>query len=203
MKPAARTQESTGDRLLEIATDHVRRHGMERTTIVSVAREAGVSHAAVYRYYASKDALIDAVTGQWLKAVETQVATVADAPDPADDKLERMMLLIARLYRQRLEAEPALYALWLAALAGRRAVVRKHKRRLRALIERVVEEGRSTELFRARSNERLIAFLNDALHRFIDPVAIAADKDTERGELEQRLARLLRVAIRAMAAGSV
>ncbi|MDZ5451592.1 TetR/AcrR family transcriptional regulator [Labrys portucalensis] len=195
--------EPTGARLLDIATDHVRKHGLERTSVVSVAREAQVSHAAVYRYFASKDALIDAVTADWHKAVETQLAVVADAPDPADDKLERMMLLLARLYRERLDQEPNLYAAWLSAIGENRAVVRKHRRRIRSLIERVVDEGRSIELFRARSNERLIAFLGDALHRFIDPAAIAADRDANRLELDQRLARLLRVVIRAMVAGSV
>jgi AcrR family transcriptional regulator len=201
--PAGPAKEPTGARLLDIATDNVRRHGMERTTLVAVARDAGVSHAAIYRYYASKDALLDAVTGEWLKAVETQLAGVADSPDPADDKLERMMLLVARLYRERLDREPNLYALWLAATAERRAVVRKHRRRLRALIDRVVEEGRSTELFRGRSNERLILFLTDALHRFVDPVAIAADKDVDRRDLDQRLARLMGMVIRALGSGSL
>lgn len=201
--PAGPAREPTGARLLDIATDNVRRHGMERTTLVAVARDAGVSHAAIYRYYASKDALLDAVTGEWLKAVETQLAGVADLPDPADDKLERMMLLVARLYRERLDREPNLYALWLAATAERRAVVRKHRRRLRALIDRVVEEGRSTELFRGRSNERLILFLTDALHRFVDPVAIAADKDVDRRDLDQRLARLMGMVIRALGSGSL
>jgi hypothetical protein len=128
---------------------------------------------------------------------------VADSPDPADDKLERMMLLLARLYRERLDGEQNLYALWLAANAERRAVVRRHRRRLRALIDQVVEEGRATELFHARSNERLILFLTDGLYRFIDPVAIAADKDADRRDLDQRLSRILRVVIRAMATGSV
>jgi AcrR family transcriptional regulator len=199
----AAAREPTGTRLLEIATEHVRRHGIERTTLVSVAREAGVSHAAAYRYFASKDALIDAVTGEWLKAIELALAGIADSPDPADDKLERMMLLVARLYRDRLDGEPNLYRLWLAALAERRPVARRHRRRLRGLIDRVIEEGRATDLFRARSNERLILFLTDALYRFIDPAAIAADRDIDRGEIDQRLARLLRVVIRAMGAGAV
>jgi AcrR family transcriptional regulator len=196
-------REPTGARLLDIATAHVRQHGLERTTLVAVAREAGVSHAAIYRYYASKDALIDAVTNEWLKSVEIQLAGVADSPDPADDKLERMMLLLARLYRERHDTERNLYLLWLGAMAERRAVVRKHRRKIRQLIDRVVEEGRSTEQFRGGSNERLILFLTDALHRFVDPVAIADDADTDRFDLDQRLARLLRVVIRAMSTGSV
>jgi AcrR family transcriptional regulator len=200
---AGGSKEPTGVRLLDVATDHVRRHGIERTTVVSVAREAGVSHAAVYRYFASKDALVDAVTGAWLRGVETELAGVADSPDPADDKLERMMMLLSRLYRNRLDEAPNLYALWVAATAGRRPVMRRHRRKLRMLIERVVEEGRATELFDGSSNERLILFLTDALHRFVDPVAIAADQGLDRAELDQRLARLLRVVVRAMAAGSV
>jgi AcrR family transcriptional regulator len=203
MNRPIQSREPTGARLLETAIDHLRRHGLERTTIVSVAREAGVSHAAVYRYFASKDALVDAVTGEWLKGVEAQLAGVADSPDPADDKLERMMLLLARLYRERLDEEPLLFELWLLATRERRAVRRKHRRRLRMLVERVIEEGRATELFRGRSNDRLILFLNDALHRFVDPVAIASDRGVDRGEIDQRLARLLRVVIRAMATGSV
>jgi AcrR family transcriptional regulator len=200
---AALIREPTGTRLLDIATEQIRRHGMERTTLVSIAREAGVTHAAAYRYFASKDALIDAVTGAWLKEVETQLAGVADSPDPADDKLERMMLLLARLYRERLDAEPNLYAVWLAANGERRAVVRRHRRRLRALIDRVVEEGRATDLFRARPQEPLVTLLTDALHRFLDPAAVAADRDMDRGELDRRLARLMRVVMRAMASGAV
>ena len=117
---------------------------MSRTTVVAVAREAKVSHAAVYRYYASRDALVDAVTAEWLKAVEAQLAGVADSPDPADDKLERMMLLLARLYRDRLDGEPNLYEAWLAAAREARPVMRRHRRKLRQLIERIIEEGRAT-----------------------------------------------------------
>lgn len=195
--------EPTGVRLLEIATDHVRRFGIKRTTVVSVARDAKVSHAAVYRYFASRDALVDAVTGEWLKSIEGQLAGVADSPDPADDKLERMMLLTARLYRDRLDGEPNLYAAWLAAIAEARPVARRHRRKLRQLIERTIEEGRTTQIFQARSSERLILFLTDALYRFTDPAAIAADAAADRKELDRRMARVLSATIRAMGVRAV
>ncbi len=40
----------TDVRILDIAADHIRRHGIERTTILSIAAEAGMSHANIYRY---------------------------------------------------------------------------------------------------------------------------------------------------------
>ena len=63
MSEPARKRVPTGVRILDLATDHIRRHGLERTTLVAVARDAQLSHAAIYRYFASKDDLIDAVTG--------------------------------------------------------------------------------------------------------------------------------------------
>jgi AcrR family transcriptional regulator len=203
MAVSALRKEPTGARLLDIAAEHVRRHGMSRTTVIAVAREAKVSHAAVYRYYASRNALVDAVTAEWLKAVEAQLAGVADSPDPADDKLERMMLLLARLYRDRLDGEPNLYEAWLAAAREARPVVRRHRRKLRQLIERIIEEGRATALFEARSTERQILFLTDALFRFTDPHAIAADFGVDRRDLDRRLARVLASTLRAMAVRSV
>lgn len=194
--------EATGVRLLDVATDHVRRHGVERTTLTLIARDAGVSHAAAYRYFASKDALIEAVSAGWLRSVETAMAGVADSPDPADDKLERMMLQLARLYRERLDAEPNLFRAFLVAVDERQDTVLRHDKRVRALIDRVVEEGRSTEHFRGRSNERLVTFMFDALHRFLDPHSLYADRAVARATHEQRLSRVLRVVIRAMANGT-
>ena len=53
-------------RILRIAAEHIRRYGLERTTVVSIAAEAGMSHANVYRYFPSKNSLIEALTDHWL-----------------------------------------------------------------------------------------------------------------------------------------
>ena len=78
-------------RLLAIAADQLRRFGPRHVTVVGIADAAGMTHANVYRYFASKAALIDAVAGQWLRRLEAIIADIADAPDPADDKLERLL----------------------------------------------------------------------------------------------------------------
>ena len=41
--------EPTDVRLIELAADHLRRYGVGRTTVVSIAQAAGMSHANVYR----------------------------------------------------------------------------------------------------------------------------------------------------------
>ena len=53
----------TPDRILDAAEETLTRFGPAKTTVVDVARALGVSHGSVYRHFASKAALRDAVTG--------------------------------------------------------------------------------------------------------------------------------------------
>ncbi|MGL4288870.1 MAG: TetR/AcrR family transcriptional regulator, partial [Phreatobacter sp.] len=84
--PAAPPQEDRVQaRLVAIAAEHIRRYGPERVTVVAVAREAGMSHANVYRFFPSKAGLVEAVVVAWSRSVEMALGDIANAPDPADD----------------------------------------------------------------------------------------------------------------------
>ena len=65
----AASSESTDVKLLDLAAEHIRQHGLARTTVVAIAREADMSHANVYRYFPSKQALLEAVVDAWLKRI--------------------------------------------------------------------------------------------------------------------------------------
>ncbi|RZK85941.1 MAG: TetR/AcrR family transcriptional regulator [Methylobacterium sp.] len=167
-------------RLLGIATEHLARLGPKRVTVVAVAAEAGMTHANVYRYFPSKDALLDAVAGRWLRDIETRLAGIADAPDPADDKIERLLTALAALQRDALQDEPNLFAVHLDATVAARPIARRHRVRLRSLVERVIEEGMATGTFSARDRERAIAYIFDASYRFTHPLAIQHDAEVPR-----------------------
>jgi AcrR family transcriptional regulator len=190
-------------RLLAIAADHLKRFGPRQVTVVSIADAAGMTHANVYRYFASKAALIDAVAGQWLRMVEAAIADVADSPDPADDKLERLLQAWARTHRELLTEDRHLFDVYCSATETSRALIRKHRTRMRLLIERVLDEGIVTGKFDPRDRERALAFISDAVYRFINPLTVRLDADVPQDILEQRLAAMIRVVLRALANGSV
>jgi AcrR family transcriptional regulator len=194
---------STDIRILTVATEHLRRHGLERTTVVSVARAAGMSHANVYRYFPSKAALVDAVTALWLRPLEAQLLVVADAPDPADDKLERLLMAWAGALRERLDTDPNVFDIFVEAHTELRGVVRKHRSRIRALVERTVEEGVGSGVFAIRRTDRATTLVLDALFRFIHPAAVRLDRDVSRRVLEERLTVVVRAVLRAMKAGTL
>ncbi|GAB6841280.1 TetR family transcriptional regulator [Methylorubrum rhodinum] len=203
--PAARarpTPVSTDARLLAIASEHLARLGPKRVTVVAVAAEAGMTHANVYRYFPSKDALLDAVAGRWLRELETELADIADAPDPADDKIERFLGALATAQSEMLVREPHLFAVHLDAAVAARPIARRHRVRLRALVERIVEEGIGTGVFAARDRERAIAVIFDASYRFTHPVAIQHDSDVPRDLLDARLGAVIQSIQRALRTGT-
>jgi AcrR family transcriptional regulator len=190
-------------RLLTVAAEHLRRFGPRRITVVGVAEEAGMSHANVYRYFPSKRDLVDAVVATWLKGVEADLADIAGAPDPADDKLERMVLALARAQRERLEDDPHLIAAMIDAIEGNRSIARKHRIRVRALIERVLDEGLSTGVFEVRDRERALTVVLDCMHRFLNPATIRQDAEMPRAALDGRLAGAMKVVLRALAHATI
>jgi len=190
-------------RLLNIASDHLKRFGARQVTVVSIADAAGMTHANVYRYFPSKAALIDAVAGQWLKRVETLIAAIADAPDPADDKLERLLQAWARTHRDLLRDDPHLFDVYCTATETRRAIVRRHRTRMRQLTERVFDEGIATGKFETRDRERAVTFITDVTFRFINPLTIRLDSDMPDEFVDTRLGALIRSILRTLANGYV
>jgi len=194
---------TTDVRILDIAADHIRRHGIERTTILSIAAEAGMSHANIYRYYPSKMALIEEISAQWLKPLEAGLHEIGDAPDPAFDKLERLIFALHRAYRDKGETDPAIFALFSTAAARGANIARRHYSRRDAEMRRILEEGMPGHSFDPADPKRALVLILDAAYRFIDPVAMKMDLEIPRQFLEQRMARITKTIFRALNSGRI
>jgi len=193
----ASSSESTDVRLLDLAAEHIRQHGLARTTVVAIAREADMSHANVYRYFPSKEALVDAVTAQWLKPVETGLREISDAPDPVLDKLERILSAVHSAYRNKLEADPIIFALFVEATREGRGVARRHRGKVQGEVQRVIEEAG----FSPPDQRRALALIFDMCHRFLNPASVRADVDVTRPQIEARFERVVRALVRTLSTG--
>ena len=135
--------------------------------------------------------------------LEAGIADIADAPDPADDKLERLIQAWARTHRDLLADDRHLFDVY---CVRHRDLPGPHPQAPRpacgSLIERVVDEGIATGKFEPRDRERALAFVSDATYRFINPLAVRLDADVPQDILDQRLAAVIRVVLRALADGN-
>ena len=200
--PAAVQGESTEARLIAIALKHFRRDGAARTTIVRIAEDAGMTHANVYRYFASKAALAERIVSDWLRGIELRLSDIVQAPDPADDKLERFLTVLARAYEEKAATDPAIFALFVSAAQERADHATRHRLRTRELLCRVLEEGLSTRVFTGGDVNRLERLVLDVAHRFIDPTALQQafrpGRGKSDGRLDSRRDRVLRVLLRGL-----
>ena len=201
MKTSPTLPEPTESRLVALAADQVRRFGPARATVVAVAAEAGMTHANVYRYFPSKAALLEEVTAAWLRPLEARLREAADGADPAYDKLERMLLALHRAYREKLDADPALFDLLVESLTKERPAARKHRARVQSEMQRVVEEGVASGAFAMVDRRRALALVFDAAHRFIHPLALRLDRATPAPALAQRFERVVSMTLRALRTG--
>lgn len=70
------------ERLTSAAADAFRHHGIARTSLVEVARDAGVAPGNVFYYFRSKDELASAVVDQWCDRVSAIFGEIDATPDP-------------------------------------------------------------------------------------------------------------------------
>jgi AcrR family transcriptional regulator len=131
----------TPTRILAAAEDVLRRFGPGKATVVDVARALGVSHGSVYRHFASKAALRDAVTERWLARISAPLAATAAEPSPAPERLGRWLDLLVTSKRRMAREDPELFATYLQLAADAREVVRAHIDDLVSQLARIIADG--------------------------------------------------------------
>ena len=59
--------------ILDVAARLFHRHGFAATGIASLLREAGVRSGSLYHFFASKEALVEAVLADYLERLDSEV----------------------------------------------------------------------------------------------------------------------------------
>ena len=126
------TTNPTRERILVAAAELLRRHAPAKTTVADVARALGMSHANIYRHFASKAALRDAVAERWIHSISSPLAPIAGGPGPAADRLRAGSWRWPRRSNARFRDDPELLATYHAVAEQARDVVVDHLATLRA-----------------------------------------------------------------------
>jgi AcrR family transcriptional regulator len=161
------------ERIVDAAEDVLRRYGPAKATVVDVARALGVSHGSVYRHFASKAALRDAVVARWLHRFSDPLAKIADENGPAPERLRRWMDTLIATKRRKMVAESEMFETYHELFTEARDVVGAHVEELSGQLGRIVADGvRRGEFAVADPSARGRAIF-DATGRFHNPVHAA------------------------------
>ena len=103
MNPQVRTKpDDTRARIMATAEALFRRLGFAKTAVADIASELGMSPANVYRFFPSKNAIVQAICQRFLAEVDAKAWAVARAKGPAGQRIERLILEILRTGIRRL-----------------------------------------------------------------------------------------------------
>jgi AcrR family transcriptional regulator len=136
------------DRILDATVKVLRRHGAEKTNVVDVAEVLGMSPGNIYRFFASKKALLEAVAVRWMEEMTAPIeAIAADDTRPASDRLALWFDTLRKYKRRKLVDEPELFGVYLDIVGDARKTADEHVKILLGQIERIIKDGKSSGEF--------------------------------------------------------
>ncbi|PRW64181.1 TetR family transcriptional regulator [Actinopolyspora mortivallis] len=163
----------TPERILDAAEEVLRRFGPAKTTVVDVARTLEVSHGAVYRHFASKAALREAVAERWLLRLREPLRPVVTEDAPAVSRIRRWLWQLFTSERALAGQDPELFATYHRAVVRSDKVQSEHLEILAGMLVEIIADGvRRGELDVACPAETAWAVLS-ATDRFHNPVHVA------------------------------
>jgi TetR/AcrR family fatty acid metabolism transcriptional regulator len=132
-------------------------HGYHGSRVGDIAEDAGVAHGLLYHYFASKEDVLRTIFVENWGELIVRFRVVEASDEPAADKLEGIAKILLRTWRN----DPALVTVMV------REVARSHElesqvedvREAFSIIQRVIEEGQASGVFRSGVDARLASWV--------------------------------------------
>jgi len=198
MNPQARTRpDDTRARIMETAEALFRRLGYAKTAVADIAAELGMSPANVYRFFASKNAIVEAICQRCLAEVEAKAWAVARAKGLAGPRLERLILEILAYHKENLLTDQRVNDMVMAAIELSWDAIRAHKDVMRTVVEVILRDGIETHEFEPVDPRETAELILRSLVAFTHPMVIGQCME-EGQDLEAEARASVRFAIRAI-----
>ncbi|WP_335727674.1 TetR/AcrR family transcriptional regulator [Rhizobium leguminosarum] len=129
------------ERILDVAEEHFRRIGYQKTSVADIASCLGMSSANIYRFFPSRAAINKSICGRFIAKATRLADAVARQEAPAHEKLESLFKLLHEERRKNFVEEKPVHDLIVAATAESWPVISAHSAHLVAIIGNIIEEG--------------------------------------------------------------
>ena len=200
-EPATTRSGDTRERILAAAETLLRRHGIAKTTVVDVARMLGMSHANVYRHFASKTELQDTLVELWLRQVSEPLTEIALRDESAASRVEAWVLTLIALKRRKVLGDPELFAAYHEAAEASRAVVDRYIASIRAQLAAMIADGVQRGEFVVSDPAEASVAVCDAAARFIHPHLVR--EVVPDADIEARARRVVQLLVAGLRAGTL
>lgn len=195
--PVKTTPEETRQRIMTTAEALFRQLGYGKTTVADIAGELGMSPANVYRFFSSKNAIVEAICKRCLGELEDQAWAIARSGGRAGERIERLFLAVLAYHQENFIAEKRVHDIVLVAIDQSWQTIQFHKESVRAAVELIIRDGIESGEFETVDALGAARVFMRALVCFSHPVLIAQSLQ-DGHELEAEARETARFLLRAI-----
>ncbi|MBW9054052.1 TetR family transcriptional regulator [Rhizobium mesosinicum] len=135
------TRQENITRILDAAERLFRHYGYSKTTVADVARELGMSPANIYRFFASKVEIHQAICGRMLAAAYQLAANICHQKISASDRLRQYVRSQYQLTLDTMLDQQKVHEMVVVAIERDWHVIERHIDSIHALLADVIREG--------------------------------------------------------------
>lgn len=146
-------RQETVERILEAGERLFRHYGYSKTTVADIARDLGMSPANIYRFFASKVEIHQAICGRMLGAALQLVTDIAHMPLPASERLRRCIAEQHRLTVDTMLDQEKVHEMVIVAIERDWHVIERHIDRVHAVYAQIIRDGITAGEFADRDAE--------------------------------------------------
>lgn len=147
-----------------------RQFGYTKTSVADIARELEMSPANIYKFFPSKNAIIEAAADRNLELIKKDLTRVVRAKKEATSRLLGVIMTIYRFHQDHFRNERQLYKLVIAATEENWSCVRLFKEFLTETLTEIIEEGIRKGEFRRMDATAVTAVLLDCFTWITNPI---------------------------------
>ncbi|WFU08352.1 TetR family transcriptional regulator [Rhizobium sp. CB3090] len=128
-------------RILDSAEKLFRHYGYSKTTVADIARDLGMSTANIYRFFASKTEIHQAICGRMLAQSYKMAYDIRHQPISASERLRAYTLAQHKMTLETMLDEQKVHEMVVVAIERDWHVIEKHLDRIHDLMAEIIAEG--------------------------------------------------------------
>ena len=177
----------THRQIVEVAERLFRQIGFQKTTVTDIARELHISTSIVYRFFAAKSEINEAVCLDLLGRIEAEAEKIAASRGTAAQRMRNLIGSVEKTHSKLYMSDRKLHELIAAAITENWTVMRKHNQRMAGILEQIIASGMAAGEFHPGDAALAARLVNTACIRFCHPRLMAEYEQEPEPALDHML----------------
>ena len=160
---------ATRTRIMDAAEHIIQEKGAVSFTMTDLATAVGMSPSNLYRFFESKDALAEAMAGEWFAELEIIMEALVSAEMPVEEKLYQFFAKRLVIKRARYADDPGLFESYMELGDEHFEVIKGYVDLADHYMATILAEAMEKGYFRGLELDTVVSLVNTMMQPFCNP----------------------------------